>query len=196
MYTWGYIKESALSKLDLNENEVTQKRLLNKFPYWANEVITQVCSSIKPKYSFAKFVITKDDIGELKTMPDDFVSFSDDVSTRTWHDEYNDTWLTACTDEERVYKGYNQIVFYKEGTYNIAYNARWYTFSSSMSNYTEIDVPTDILECIPLYIASQGYKLDDEYKSSVFRNEYEMALARIDNTHFKQTSTFRIAGDW
>ena len=78
-YTWGYIKDAALAKLDLNEGEANTQNLLSRFPFYANEVMTQVCSSIKPKYTFAKFVIEKDQVGQLQDMPLDFVSFGDDI---------------------------------------------------------------------------------------------------------------------
>ena len=80
--------------------------------------------------------------------------------------------------------------------YFISYNARWYTFNKSLPDDEVIDVPNDILECIPSYIASQCYKIDDEYKASVFRNEYEIMLSRIDNSNFKNTKTIKIEGDW
>lgn len=238
MYTWGYIKECALAKLDLEEREANQQKLLNKFPYYANEVITQVCSSIKPKRTFVTFkvadkqnlwntlkrkygvyisekmpIIQPDKLSEKESlfwkeyngyvfinneviMPKDFISFGDDVCTRTWQDFMYNTIMSECHDNEFRYKGYNQIVFFEEGTYNISYNARWFTFATNLSDSTELDVPMDILECIPSYIAHQCYKIDDEYKSSVFRNEYEMMLARIDNTDFKANKMFVIGGDW
>lgn len=194
-YTWGYIKDVSLSKLDLTEDEATVQNLISRFPFYANEVITQVCSSIKPKRTFATFVINKEDIGTLKTMPTDFISFGDDVNTLQIK-EYGDTILTECHDEDFWYVGYNEITFFKEGTYRISYNSRWFTFTKELDDDYELNIPTDILECIPSYIAHQCFKIDDEYKSSVFRNEYEMMLARIDNTDYKQTKTIKIGGDW
>lgn len=55
MYTWGYIKEVALAKLDFSNDEALQIGLLNKFPFYANEAITQISSSIKAKATFATF---------------------------------------------------------------------------------------------------------------------------------------------
>ena len=65
-----------------------------------------------------------------------------------------------------------------------------------MSDDELIDVPDDILDSIPSYIASQCFKIDDEYKSSVFRNEYEMFMARINDTNYQNTRTFFVGGDW
>lgn len=199
-YTWGYIKDVSLSKLDLDENEATVQNLLSRFPFYANEVITQVCSSIKPKYTFENFVIDKTNVGVKQTMPDDFVSFGDDVC-------YMLEEVRECNGETRLikvpihdddyeYLGYNQVVFKHPGNYFISYNARWYTFDKSLSDDELIDVPDDILDSIPSYIASQCYKIDDEYKASVFRNEYEIMLSRIDNSNFRNTKTIKIEGDW
>lgn len=199
-YTWGYIKDVSLSKLDLDENEATVQNLLSRFPFYANEVITQVCSSIKPKYTFENFVIDKTNIGVKQTMPDDFVSFGDDVCymLEEVREHNGETRLIKVHihDDDYEYLGYNQVVFKHPGNYFISYNARWYTFDKSLSDDELIDIPDDILDSIPSYIASQCYKIDDEYKASVFRNEYEIMLSRIDNSNFRNTKTIKIEGDW
>lgn len=196
MYTWGYIKDAALAKLDLDQTEAAEMKLINRFVFYANEVITQVCSSIKPKRLFYEIIVNEDNIGKLITIDDvNFISFSDDVSTLEVT-EYGDRILTQCTDNDLMYKGHNQVICFTKGIYHIAYNARWYTFTNSTDENQVIPVPSDILDCIPSYIASQCYKIDDEYKSSTFRNEYEIFLARIDNTDFKTNNTFTIRGDW
>lgn len=196
MYTWGYIKNAALAKLDLEQEEANEMKLINRFIFYANEVITQVCSAIKPKRAFYEIVIDDTNVGLLQTLNDvNFISFSDDMSTVETTD-YGDRILAECTSNDLVYKGYNQFVCYTKGIYHIAYNARWYKFSDATNENEVLPIPADILDCIPSYIASQCYKIDDEYKSSVYRNEYEMFLARIDNTDFKTTTTLTIGGDW
>lgn len=197
-YTWGYIKDVSLAKLDLDEAEAEVQNLLSRFPFYANEVITQVCSSVKPKYTYVNFVISKDDVGVIKKMPTDFVSFGDDICYELAPNEYqlNKLEKKELHDDDFEYVGYNGIVFNREGNFFISYNARWCDFYAGMGDDDVLDVPTDILECIPSYIASQCYKIDDEYKSSVFRNEYEILLARIDNSHFSKTKTIKIEGDW
>ena len=195
MYTWGYLKDVILSKLDLDENEATVQNLLSRFPFYANEVITQVCSAVKPKYTFAEFNITKDLVGIPQEMPSDFVSFGDDVCYE----------LVICCnkakelelhDDDFIYHGNNKLIFNRIGKFYISYNARWYTFDKNIDDNVEIDVPNDILDCIPSYVVSQCYKIDDEYKAQVFRNEYEIMLSRIDNTHYATNKTFIIGGNW
>ena len=195
MYTWGYLKDVTLAKLDLTENEATVQNLLSRFPFYANEVITQVCSAIKPKYTFAKFEIDFDKVGVAQTMPDDFISFGDDVCYELVN---NGRFLEKhqIFDVDFEYYGYNQVIFKHPGNFYISYNARWYTFTKAIDDNEKIDIPNDILDCIPSYIVSQCYKIDDEYKAQVFRNEYELMLSRIDATNYKNTKSILIEGDW
>lgn len=206
MYTWGYIKNVALAKLDLEEQEASNQKLLQKFHYYANEAMTQICSTIKPKRAFFEVDVKEGEInttpgnvaegrvGTAITMPPDFISFGNDVN-KLFYNEHGRTYCREAYDDDFEYIGYNKIVCKTVGRFFISYNARWITFTNQDDNY-QIDVPMDILDCLPSYIASQCFKIDDEYKASVFRNEYEIFLARIDNTDFRNTKTFKIEGDW
>ena len=199
MYTWGYLKDVCLSKLDLDENEATVQNLLSRFPFYANEAITQICSAVKPKYTFAEFNITNGLVGIPQEMPSDFVSFGDDVNYELRVIDLFGKIRSEqieLYDDDFTYHGYNKVIFKRTGTFYISYNARWYTFYKEIDDDKEIDVPNDILDCIPSYIVSQCYKIDDEYKAQVFRQEYEMMLSRLDNTNYKNTKTIKIRGNW
>lgn len=239
MYTWGYIKEASLAKLDLDELEANDDNLLSRFHIYANEVITQVSSTVKPNRVFATFKIadkqklwtklknkynvyvdeqspidkpveltTNEEIyfwhefeeykfiGDICTMPSDFISFGGDINTRQWTSYWNDVYVHECFDDDFEYKGYNKLVFRKEGIYDISYNARWYTFEATTDDDTFIDIPTDILDCIPSYIAHQCSKIDDQARSAEFRNEYEIFISRIDDTNYNGNKSIRILGDW
>lgn len=202
MYTWGDMQETILAKLDLSDDEAEIQNLVSRFPYFANEAMTQICSSIKPKHTFAKFEVDEDGIGNLMTMPDDFISFGDDVNKIVYTEyegtSYAQTRIEPAYDDYFDYVGYNQLLFKRPGIFYISYNARWIQTFVGMEPETELanGTPRDILDSIPSYVASQCMKIDDEYKSATFRNEYEMFLARIDDTDYKNTKTFKIEGDW
>lgn len=202
MYTWGYIKEATLAKLDLTQDDSYAGTLLERFSYFANEAITQICSSVKPRCAFYEVMINGDpskgdvNLGRAIEMPSDFVSFGDDVNWVAYTDEYGMTICREAHDDDFAYLGYNRIICKREGAFQISYNARWVRDFRMLDDSAELDVPADILDCLPSYIASQCLKIDDEYKSSVYRNEYEMFLARIDETNYKNTKTFKIEGDW
>lgn len=205
MQTWGYIQQAALAKLDLESGEAEVQNLLGRFYIFAHEAMVQICTSVKPKYTFHKFVITREQVNVPQQMPDDFISFNDDVSTEeitrkyiTYEGEQVETEFRVLDDYDYKYYGNNQVVFFKPGIFNIAYNALWYNFSkgSNLSASEIIDAPDDVLNCLPSYIAHQCFKIDDEVKSSIYRNEYEMFLARIDNTHYQAPDNIVIGGGW
>ena len=225
MYTWGYLKNSILAKLDLDQDEATEMKLLNRFATYANEAMTQICSSVKPNRTYYEVRFYKtishwnnllyldgkviagtiiDDVvydangdvfaypvGRFISMPKDFISFGDG---RTWRLIGNESLI--CHDNVIIREGYNKFTCLEYGFYKISYNARWYDFSNVVDDDILSNVPVDVLECIPSYVAHQCYKIDDEYKSAVFRNEYEMFLARIDNSDYDNTTTITIEGDW
>lgn len=207
-------------KLDMTEKEAEQYDLLRRFPFYANEAITYICSAIKPKYSFANVIvlfsdehlhhcIPLSDIVKLdcKThqaiyvMPNDFISFGEDVNTiqramrvAPCHTVYQCAEETS--DDDFEYYDYNKVLFKCAGIFDISYNARWFTFSNDTLNGLQLDIPTDIVEALPSYIASQCLKSNDEVKSSLYRNEYEMMLSRIDVANPRNTKNIHIGGGW
>lgn len=193
MYTWGYLKENTLSKLNLSEEEANQMGFLSRFSYYANEAMTQICSAIKPKETYIEFTITGDNINTLMTMPDSFVAFSDDIIKHRVN-IYSD-W-GEVGDDFVEYVGYNEIIFKEEGIYQIPYKARWFFFTKDTDNAIVIPAPADVLDALPSYIASQCLKVDDEVKAATYRNEFEIFLARIDDSSFKSQRTFHIGGGW
>lgn len=200
MYTWGELQEVVLAKLDLDEDEAETQNLIGRFGYYANEAMTQICSAVKPKPAFFEIDVDSDNIGSLINMPEDFISFGDDVN-KVVYNECGRTVIQEAHDDDFDYIGHNKLLFKRYGKFYISYNARWIESFSNMDKSVELAgspnyVPRDILDCIPSYIASQCMKIDDEYKSSVYRNEYEVFLARIDDTDYKNTKTFKIEGDW
>lgn len=200
MYKWRYIIDATLAKLDLTEDDAADQNLLSRFSFYANEAMTQICSSVKPKNVYVDFEIT--DSFTVKEMPEDFIRFGDDVNYYRefgLDKEYDYLLMNnfrEASDDEFVYYGYNKLLFKKPGSYKISYDARWLVFDKSLTPDSLLNVPADILDCLPSYIASQCFKVDDEVKSSIFRNEFEMAVARIDNTNYKNSKTFKLGGDW
>jgi hypothetical protein len=194
MYTWGYIKENTLNKLGISEEEANLLGFLSHFTYYANEAMTQICSAVKPNEKTFLVEVTKEkgNVGTIITMPDDFIAFSDDVLLYKAQDgEYEE-----IGDELMEYCGYNQIMCHAYGTYRVPYKARWFFFTKNVHNDTIIPAPADICDALPSYIASQCFKLDDETKAAVYRNEFEIFLARIDDTSFKSQRGFHIGGGW
>lgn len=237
MYTWGYIKEATLAKMDLTVSQAIDMGLINKMPFYANEAVTQITSAIKAKRAFAEYEVMNrtealeliaryyklDDVsfllkqpcdksklslnqqnaldnynrlkyvGDIVKFPDDFFAWSDDVSLM--YDFEKQSWVDTNDDFFETYGG-NAIMFKREGKFRIAYKAKWFKILPTTSDETELDAPDDILECIPSYIASQLYKIDDEVKSGILRNEFEMMVARIDENDYQTNRTMMDRRDW
>lgn len=237
MYTWGYIKDATLAKMDLKANQAVEMGFVNKMPFYANEAVTQITAAIKAKRSFAEFEVAKrgptlelikrfyklDDVsflleqpcdksslsveqqkaldnynrfkyvGDVVKFPDDFFAWSDDMSFM--YDFDKQTWVNTNDDFFETYGG-NSLIFKQVGKFRIAYKARWFKILPTTSDEMELDAPDDILECLPSYIASQLYKVDDEVKSGILRNEFEMMVARIDENDYQTNRTMMDRRDW
>jgi hypothetical protein len=193
MYTWGYIKESTLSKLNLGEEEANQLGFLSRFPYYANEAMTQICSAIKPKEVALEIIVDDENIDTVITFPDEFIAFDDDAAEVKF--EGCDKFVEAY-DDVLQYVGYNQVICKRKGVYHVPYKARWFFFTKELHNADVVTAPADICDALPLYIVSQCYKIDDEKKAAIYRNEYEIFLARIDDTSFKTQRTLKVGGGW
>lgn len=193
MYTWGYIKENTLAKLNLSEEEANQQNFLSNFPYYANEAMTQICSAVRPNETFFELVVNDDNVNRPIEMPEDFVAFNDDV-VRYQANAHEPMYEVG--DDFIDYYGFNKVICKQKGIYHIPYKARWFFFTKETHNATDIPAPADVCDALPAYIASQCWKIDDETKASIYRNEFEMLLARIDDTSFKSQRTFRTGGGW
>lgn len=228
MYTYGYIKNAILKKLNLTEKEALEQELIDSIPYNINECLAQIASTIKPNFAtkeviafegqipipqeylhlpsdsveqrnqkdlaLEQYLENKAIVGKPFTMPDDFIAFSG-ISRF-------EGYKTGCylpsreVHDEVTHLDRKQIVFLKEGIYQITYDGWWPTFTDEMQDSTEIDIPADIVNCIPSYVAAQLWKIDDERKANIFRNEFEILFSRINNSDYRGVKTFGVQGGW
>ena len=241
MYTYGYIVDSVLAKMDMSREYAQKNKLLDKISYYANEAMTQICSAVKPKRCFAEFVVVdtkfvmehlKQDhpnedfeflswpieritnetdewhqqcwkeyhsltpLGSLAKMPMDFISFGDETNRKTIINSYDEREMVPATNEDYMVRGSNCVMFIHSGIFFISYNATWFTFDTNTDYGEVIDAPADVIECLPSYITSQLFKIDDETKSQIYRNEYEQFLSRIDDDHYIDNEAINVTGDW
>lgn len=191
-YTWGYLKENTLGKLNLSEEDANQQDFLSRFSYYANEAMTQICS-IRPDEKLYHVVITETNLNTPITLPDDFVAFDD---APPLYREESEMLGRAVGDDFVDYVGYNKVLCKIPGIYHIPYKARWFFFTKELQNADIITAPADVCDAIPSYIVSQCLKVDDELKAAIYRNEFEMFLSRIDDTSFRRQRGFCIGGGW
>lgn len=139
-------------------------------------------------------------VGDKVMMPQDFIAFTDRQAYKIVEHKHNyseddfDSLVPqwhgaiirekAIVDDDFSYFGKNQIKFYKAGKYQIPCKCMWYIFKSGISDETEIDMPSDILLTIPLYVASICLQIDTPQKANIKRGEFELALSRCTAVDF------------
>lgn len=224
-YTYGYLKSSILSMMDMNEEEMNQNDLINKIPYYLNRGMTEICSSVKPLHSHVSLYINKHNINKQidvsKYTDKSYVGFDgrrnymipindfsflneeingdaneiDEVLNDVYSHHIDNTKLIEAHDKDFIQLNYHDIIAYHPGYYKIGVKLRWWKFETKEKDETFIECPEDILDALCLFVASELWSLEDERKGVVLRNKYEMALSRIDDSDYNNTSTFYIEGD-
>lgn len=239
MYTWGYVKDAVLAKMDMTADEANANGLLNKIPYYANEAVVQIASGIKANRTTVEYKILDRewtlkllarkynmDVSYLVThsihpvnmiedykrcfdeynsymyagvkydMPKDFLQWTDDVVYKRDYSTGHAMLVHAIENEDYVYMGDHSIVFQSPGEYIVPYDGNYQQFTSTTDDDEILDMPSDIVNAIAVYVVSQLFKIDDEQKSSIYRNEYEIYLARINDNDYTTNRTFKTEGDW
>lgn len=240
-YTYGYLKNAILTKMNLTEEEANEQSLIDTFPYNINECLTQIASTIKPYYASHKVIVYQNEIpipkellaptdrkepinekkereiklakyledkvivGDRVRMPEGFIAFSGKSIVQLEKIGPEVKFITTgntiyCepkeVHDEVVHIGNDKIIFLKPGKYTITYDALWKQFTDKTLETEVIDIPVDIIMCIPSYVASQIWKIDDERKAAIFRNEFEILFARINNSDYRGNRTFTPEGGW
>lgn len=253
MYTWGYIKEAALAKLDKDVEEAVALGYVNRFYVYANEALAQITAAVRPQIKYAKYKVVDRDkfieylqkfykfnnmnflytmnafnymdysedeqkayaeykefvfIGDDVRLPNDYNAMA--VNTQASYHKYeymydcNSGYYTIlrhnkrddASSEQFVLKGDYFIEFLEPGEYSIPYQATWFTFTSMTPDDTELNIPADIVTAIPSYIAAQVFKIDDEQKAAIMLNEFEVAVARINDNTSSEPQNIVVGGDW
>ena len=183
--TWGDIKLATMQKMfsaDGTEipSDDSSKDYLAGMSYVANECLQMICTS--KKYIVKSVEVNSTD-GEqvrqfrrfrMKDLAEDFFEF------------YGEVYITAGNYHERCaeYRSEAQDVLLihsdLEGIYTIYYRA----YPPAVTSATEDDysfdgISPDVLAILPLYMASQLYKEDDNGIATSLRNEFEVAYERL-----------------
>lgn len=195
MKKWSEIKQATLDKLFLSEEEARQQGYLSKFKYLANECLNIIANGVKPRIVAHKFSIIAADrpvalgeyyIGDVITMPDDFLSFADMIVLHN-NEPYDNV----------VYLGDRDITVGELGDYVIYYNANWETITDQdIKEDKELTTHISVINCLPTYMASQLLSQDDIQRSAVLKNEFELMLSRLDTNIMYQENHYRSSGGW
>lgn len=173
----------------------------------------------EPSFKFANEEQTKKyyhdkqiyEVGEKLSMSDTFIAFADKRAWRKYVKEPSVSEkleaaafdriikptiikTSAIIDDDFSYISKNELKFYHTGSYLIPAKFMWYRFDSGIADTQELDMPSDILLTIPLYIASICLQIDNLQKANIKRQEFEMALSRCTATDFMTLN--EIKSDW
>ena len=174
----------------------TDKELLDKNTIYVNETLTKQYWNDRNIYKR----------GEIVSMADTFIAFAfkkpfkiveikptvtEQLEAEAFGYELKAHYDKSEAKEQQdfAYIGKNQLKFYKTGQYLIPAKFMWFKFDSAMSDSDEIDIPSDILMTIPLYIASVCLQIDNMQKAQIVRQEFELALGRCTATDFMPLPT-------
>ena len=160
-------------------------------------------------FEFVSEEITKDyyhkqniyEVLEHLKMTDTFIAFANKQAYKVYIEEPSieellDAEAFGCKPRTKLVKkdaeinndfsyiGRNEIKFYKPGKYLIPARYMWFRFDSGIGDDVEINIPSDIILCIPLYIASVCLEIDNLQKSQILKSQFETALARCTSGDF------------
>lgn len=186
-------------------------------PATAAEIAWNIEEQGTPNFVFANDVQTAAyyhergiyEVREIIPMRDNFIAFANKQAFKII--EYMPSvaeqleaelrgYTLPATGEQKVearqeldfsYLGQNKLKFYKAGRYLIPGKFLWFRFDSGIGDTDEIEMPSDILLTIPLYIASICLQIDNMGKAQIMRQEFEMALARCTSTDFMPLNKIR-----
>lgn len=193
------MKLAALQKMfasdgtDISNPDEATKEYLNAMPHAANEAIEMLCTA--GRY-LRKSYMTSKDKGEALTVnleyevPDYWRMGNMEV-----YKLVDDT--PEPVDGVALYGG-KYLVFPAEfeGDFEFFYDAKPTTITLSTPDSKKIDLPDDAVVLLPLYIASQLYKDDDNAIATMYRNEFETAFERLTNPRTVTREKFSSNTGW
>lgn len=193
------MKLAALQKMfasdgtDISNPDEATKEYLNAMPHAANEAIEMLCTA--GRYLRKSYMISKDK-GEALTVnleyevPDYWRMGNMEV-----YKLVDDT--PEPVDGVALYGG-KYLVFPAEyeGDFEFFYDAKPTTITLSTPDSKKIDLPDDAVVLLPLYIASQLYKDDDNAIATMYRNEFETAFERLTNPRTVTREKFSSNTGW
>lgn len=113
---------------------------------------------------------------DLKQLANDFFQLDNNEIMYRDNGYYN-----RCTDFYMEGKSVLVLPRDKAGNYDIYYRAYPEEITAATEDEYELPLAPEIIPLIPLYMASQLYKDDDNGIATSYRNEFEVAFERLSN---------------
>lgn len=185
---WKDIKLATLQKMFSAEgsnipSDDSTRDYLAGMPYAANEGLQMICTSKKPIVKSVDLGSSMGSIvGEFRKfiLPDivpDFFEFYGEVY-HCYGGNYQRT-NGYFTEADKVFLVDKNSL----GIFTVYYKAYPEEITSDTPDEYELNLPPDVLAILPLYMASQLYKEDDNGIATSLRNEFEVAYDRLSNNN-------------
>lgn len=125
-------------------------------------------------------------VGQVITMPTDFLMFANKKAY---------AWTTSISNKIAITKDYithlsnDELIVHSAATYQIPYEALWYTFAQDNEDDDVIPMPDDLLLTIPIYVASVFLQQRNLNMAQAKRQEFEIAVSRCKSSNFLDNIT-------
>lgn len=194
--TWGEIQLFSIQKMFLNTNNITVDDLpmmrndkkyaiyLNAMPATANEGIRILLTRGKPEIKM--YSIKKNEADKNLSTEDVYCFDLSDIL-----DDFNNLHCVYCNLKEfgEYIIRFGKYLYLSKDILDVCdISVSYESFPSPITLSTgdnkKIDLPLELANLLPLYIASELYKDDDISLATVYRNEFETEL---ENLRFPRT---------
>lgn len=172
--TWGEIKAITLTKLFVTGGSDSQE-YMDAMPYVYNEAARLIATH--NRYIQKLYVVETDGETDI-TVVDVAKDIPDAYQVQKIYLRKDGDW--AEVKPINVVDG-NWISLDNnvDGEYVIMYYAYPLKVTQNTDDEVELDIDDDVASIIPLYMASQLYKDDDNSIATVYRNEFEAARQEL-----------------
>lgn len=208
--TWGECRLAAVQTMFANEGKTltaddSNQEYLDAMPAKANEAMQQLCTVGRPllkTYTVEIAEGAEEEEGEGKlTLP------AVEGRYRLVMPDYCPRWRCLRPEllmldaggiydraEDFSVEGDDVLVLPgdSEGVYTIWYAAYPKTITASTGDDEELELAPEAAALVPLYIAGELYKDDDLSMATMFRNEFEDGLGKLQQSYAAQSGSFSV----
>jgi hypothetical protein len=114
-------------------------------------------------------------VGQVITPPNDFLSIANKKAF-VWTDSLANR--IEATKEHILYLSNSEFVVKYAATYQIPYRATWLRFTQNDEQDALVDMPSDLLLTVPIYVASIILQQRNQAMAQAKRQEFEIAVSR------------------
>lgn len=187
--TWKDIKLATLQKMFSGNDGADNEEYIAAMPYVANEALAMLATA--GRYLIKETTITHDGTNKaynLKTITGDYYDIDRIVYEN--NDSYGEYFNYKLENGTLVFRGL------PAGSYRVYYKAYPPEITTETQDNYVLPVPMEVAVLIPLYMASQLYKEDDNSIATIYRNEFEIGFERLSKNVTDGSNEFVSESGW